>query len=145
MSALYGSLAIAVASTVVYHIAQKSLASGGSVFGSLAAAYGIAMLFSLAGLYFQTGRIEVGEVFSLRNWPVAVLGLAVFGIEVGVLLTYKSGANVNSLPMIVNGVVMACLVPLGALIYSEAVTVSSMLGLLLIGSGIWLILSSGHA
>lgn len=145
MLALYGSLAIAVASTVVYHIAQKSIAGGGSVFGSLASAYGVAMLFSLAGMYFQTGRIDIGEVASFRNWPVLVLGLAVFGIEVGVLLTYKAGANVNSLPLIVNGVVMACLIPLGAFLYSETLSLTSVLGLLLVASGVWLLCSSGHA
>lgn len=145
MLALYGSLAIAIASTVVYHIAQKSLAGGASVFGSLALAYCIAMIFSLIGLYFNTGRIDLGDVFSLRNWPVLLLGLAVFGIEIGVLLTYRAGANVNSLPIIVNGVVMACLVPLGALIYSESVSISSLFGIMLIGSGVWLICSSGHA
>ncbi len=145
MLALYGSIAIAVASTVIYHIAQKSIAGGGSVFGSLASAYGIAMVFSLVGLYFQTGRIELGEVVSFKNWPVLLLGLAVFGIEVGVLLTYKAGANVNSLPLIVNGVVMACLIPLGALLFSETLSMTSVFGIMLVGSGVWLLCSAGHA
>lgn len=145
MIALYGSIAVAVASTVIYHIAQKSIAGGGSIFGALASAYGIAMVISLVGLFFQTGRIDVGELISFRNWPVLLLGLAVFGIEVGVLLTYKAGANVNTLPIIVNGVVMACLVPLGALIYSENISSSSIFGILLIGSGVWLLCSTGHA
>ncbi|WP_027722240.1 EamA family transporter [Maridesulfovibrio zosterae] len=145
MYALYGSIAIAAGSSVIYHIAQKSLSSGGSVFGSLASAYGIAMLVSLAGMFFQTGRIDIGDIASLRNWPVLLLGLAVFGIEIGVLMTYKAGANVNSLPIIVNGVVMACLVPLGALIYSESISINSILGMALIGSGVWLLCSTGHA
>lgn len=145
MLALYGSLAIAVASTVIYHIAQKSIAGGGSIFGSLASAYGVAMVFSLIGLFFQSGRIEFGDIVSLKHWPVLLLGLAVFGIEIGVLLTYKAGANVNSLPIIVNGVVMACLIPLGALIYSETISITSLIGILLIGSGVWLLCSSGHA
>lgn len=145
MIALYGSIAIAVASTVIYHIAQKSIAGGGSIFGSLASAYGIAMLFSLAGMYFQTGRIDMGDVISFRNWPVLLLGLAVFGIEIGVLFTYKAGANVNTLPIIVNGVVMACLIPLGALIYSENISMSSIFGILLIGSGVWLLCVNGQA
>ncbi|CCO25073.1 hypothetical protein [Maridesulfovibrio hydrothermalis] len=144
MIALYGSIAIAVASTIIYHIAQKSIAGGGSIFGSLASAYGIAMVFSLAGMYFQTGRIEMGEIVNFKNWPVLLLGLAVFGIEIGVLLTYKAGANVNTLPIIVNGVVMACLIPLGALIYSENMSMSSIFGILLIGSGVWVLCSSGR-
>lgn len=145
MFTLYGSIAVVVASSVVYHLAQKSIAGGGSVFGSLALAYGIAMLICLAGMYFQTGKIEVLNIVSLKNWPVLLLGLAVFGIESGVLLTYKAGANVNTLPILVNGVVMACLIPLGALIYREHISISAVFGILLIGSGVWVLCSSGHA
>ncbi|NDV26404.1 hypothetical protein [Desulfovibrio sp. JC010] len=145
MFALYSSIAVVVASSVIYHLAQKSIAGTGSIFGSLAFAYAIAMIFSLAGMFFQTGRIDVLEVVSVKNWPVLLLGLAVFGIEIGVLLTYKAGANVNTLPILVNGVVMACLIPLGAVIYREHITMSSVFGIALIGSGVWVLCSSAHA
>jgi uncharacterized membrane protein len=145
MFALYGSIAVVVASSVIYHLAQKSIAGGGSFFGSLAFAYAIAMVFSLAGMYFQTGKIEMLDIVNFKNWPVLLLGLAVFGIEIGVLLTYKAGANVNTLPILVNGVVMACLIPLGALIYREHMSFTSILGILLIGSGVWVLCTSSHA
>ncbi|MFW5498207.1 MULTISPECIES: hypothetical protein [unclassified Maridesulfovibrio] len=145
MFALYGSIAVVVASSVIYHLAQKSIAGGGSFFGSLAFAYAIAMIFSLAGMYFQTGKIEMLDIVNFKNWPVLLLGLAVFGIEIGVLLTYKAGANVNTLPILVNGVVMACLTPLGALIYREHISLTSVFGILLIGSGVWVLCSSSHA
>lgn len=144
MFILYGSIAIIVASSVVYHLTQKSLSSGGSFFGILSVAYAIAMLVSLAGLYFQTGRIELGEVISLKNWPVAILGIAIVGIEIGVLMTYRAGANVSTLPLLVNGVVMACLVPVGIILFREHLSVSSVFGLLMIAGGVWL-LSSSHA
>ncbi|WP_419780145.1 hypothetical protein [Maridesulfovibrio sp.] len=144
MFALYGSIAVVVASSVIYHLAQKSISGSGSIFGSLAFAYAIAMVFSLAGMFLQTGKIEVTEIVNFRNWPVLLLGLAVFGIEIGVLLTYKAGANVNTLPILVNGVVMACLIPLGALIYREHISLGSVMGILLIGSGVWLLCNSSH-
>lgn len=145
MFAFYGSIAVVVASSVIYHLAQKSISGSGSIFGSLAFAYAIAMFFSLAGLFFQTGRIEMAQIVNFKNWPVLLLGLAVFGIEIGVLLTYKAGANVNTLPILVNGVVMACLIPLGALIYREHISLGSVMGILLIGSGVWLLCNSSHA
>ncbi|WP_320176035.1 hypothetical protein [Maridesulfovibrio sp.] len=145
MFAFYGSIAVVVASSVIYHLAQKSIAGGGSFFGSLAFAYALAMVFSLVGMYFQTGKIELFDVVSFKNWPVLLLGLAVFGIEIGVLLTYKAGANVNTLPILVNGVVMACLIPLGAVIYREHISLTSVLGILLIGSGVWVLCTSSHA
>jgi len=144
MFALYGSIAVVVASSVIYHLAQKSISGSGSIFGSLAFAYAIAMVFSLAGMFIQTGKIEVTEIVNFRNWPVLLLGLAVFGIEIGVLLTYKAGANVNTLPILVNGVVMACLIPLGALIYREHISLGSVMGILLIGSGVWMLCNSSH-
>ncbi|WP_419783888.1 hypothetical protein [Maridesulfovibrio sp.] len=144
MFALYGSIVVVVASSVIYHLAQKSISGSGSIFGSLAFAYAIAMVFSLAGMFLQTGKIEVTEIVNFRNWPVLLLGLAVFGIEIGVLLTYKAGANVNTLPILVNGVVMACLIPLGALIYREHISLGSVMGILLIGSGVWLLCNSSH-
>ncbi len=145
MIAVYGSIAIVVTSSVIYHLAQKSLSGGSSLFASLASAYGMAMLLSFVGMYFQTGRIDITEILSTRNWQVLLLGLAIFGIEVGVLLTYRAGASVSTLPIIVNGVVMACLIPLGVLFYREHVTINSVLGIMLIVSGIWVLSSSGHA
>ncbi|WP_031480237.1 hypothetical protein [Maridesulfovibrio frigidus] len=145
MLALYGSIAIIVASSVIYHLAQKSIAGGGSLFASLATAYGMAMLLSLAGMFFQTGRIDVAEILSTRNWQVLLLGLAIFGIEIGVLLTYRAGASVSTLPIIVNGVVMACLIPIGVLLYREQVSLTSLFGVLLVASGVWVLCSSGHA
>ncbi len=145
MLALYGSIAMIVASSVIYHLAQKSISGGGSLFASLASAYGMAMLFSLAGMFLQTGRIDVAEILSTRNWQVLLLGLAIFGIEIGVLLTYKAGASVSTLPIIVNGVVMACLIPLGVLFYREHVSLTSLLGVMLIASGVWVLCSTGHA
>ncbi|OEU64813.1 MAG: hypothetical protein BA863_09060 [Desulfovibrio sp. S3730MH75] len=145
MLAIYGSIGIIVASSIIYHLAQKSIAGGGSLFASLASAYGMAMLLSLAGMFFQTGRIDVSEILSTRNWQVLLLGLAIFGIEIGVLLTYRAGASISTLPIIVNGVVMACLIPIGVLLYREQVSLTSLVGVLLVASGVWVLCSSGHA
>ncbi|SMF04729.1 hypothetical protein [Desulfovibrio gilichinskyi] len=145
MLAVYGSIAIVVASSVTYHLAQKSISGGSSLFASLASAYAMAMLLSLVGMYFQTGRIDITEIFSTRNWQVLLLGLAIFGIEVGVLLTYRAGASISTLPIIVNGVVMACLIPLGMLLYREHLTINSVIGIILIASGMWVLCVSGHA
>lgn len=145
MFALYSSIAILVISSVVYHLTQKVLSSGGSFFGILSAAYAIAMLVSLLGLYFQTGRIEFGEIISFKNWPVVVLGLALVGIESGVLMTYHAGVNISTLPLLSNGLVMACLVPMGVLFFREHLTLHTVIGLLLIVSGIWFISTSHTA
>ncbi|MBI9111867.1 hypothetical protein [Maridesulfovibrio ferrireducens] len=145
MIALYGSIAVIVASTIIYHLAQKSIAGGGCLFASLASAYGVAMLFSLAGMYFQAGRIDIAEILSTRNWQVLLLGLALFGIEIGVLFTYRAGASVGTLPIMVNGGVTLCLIPLGILFYREHVSLSSLLGVILIASGMWVLCSSAHA
>lgn len=145
MLVLYGSIAVMVVSSVIYHLTQKSLSSGGSFFGILSAAYAVAMVVSLVGLYMQTGKIELGNIISLKNWPVAVLGMAIVGIEIGVLMTYHAGVSVSILPLLSNGIVMACLVPVGVIFFREHINMHSILGLLLIAGGVWFLSTSQTA
>jgi uncharacterized membrane protein len=142
MFVLYGSIAVWVASSVIYHLAQKTLSSENSFFGILAATYAVAMLISLAGLYLQTGKIELDGVISLKNWPIAVLGVAIVGIEIGVLMTYHAGASISILPLLSNGMVMACLVPIGVIFFREHINMYSIVGMLMIIGGVWVVSSS---
>lgn len=139
---LYGSLALVVASMVVYHLTQKSLSATASPFAVLTVAYGLAMILSLVGALAQPVRGGFAEMLSWRSWPVLLLALSLVGIEMGVLLTYRAGGKVSTLPLLLNGATMACLVPIGILFFREQLNWSTVAGAGMIIAGMWIMLAS---
>lgn len=121
---------------------QKSLSATASPFQALSVAYGLAMILSLVVSLAQPGKVGWSQLMALRNWPVVMLALSLVGIEMGVLLTYRAGGKVSTLPLVLNGATMACLVPIGLLFFKEQLSWATVTGALLIAAGMWLMLGT---
>lgn len=151
MTSIYIPFAITVLSMASYHIAQKLLSSSHSPFFMLAVAYAFAAVLCIgAALFAGSGTGESGntvplstkdivqQVFTLKNWPVLLLAIAVVGMEAGILFTYKYGASMGTLPLLTNGSLLIITVPVGFFFFREHVSLSTFAGGLFVLGGFWL-------
>ncbi|UCC44066.1 MAG: EamA family transporter [Candidatus Zixiibacteriota bacterium] len=134
------SPAIVVASSVLYHISQKSIPPGASSFASLTVAYLVAIGVSFLVLLFVPWQGGLGRIYSDFNWASVGLGFAVVGIEIGYLLLYRSGWSVGLGPVFCTAIMALILVPTGMLLYKEKLVLSNYIGIALSLAGVYLII-----
>lgn len=131
------SLLLVVVSSVVYHVAQKSIPASAPPVASLLVSYAVALVGTLA-LLAVFPMPPGGRSFRELNWASAVIGLAIVGVELGFLLAYRAGWNVSAGAAVSNAVVAALLVPIGLLGFHERLSPVNALGLLLCVVGVLL-------
>jgi len=139
VTSYFGALALVVASSVMYHLSQKSLSSRTGPFGLMAMVYALALVFCLAAMALSSERRAPGGPLRLENWPVLFLGLAVAGIEIGVFLAYKAGLRLGAAPILINGAVALCLLPLEAVLFKGGTSWTSLAGAGCILGGLYLL------
>ena len=133
------SLAIAIASTVLYHVAQKSTARTINPYFSLLVTYAVAMLLCLILLCSKPSDVQ-SVSWQQLNWASFASGLAVFGAELGYLLAYRTGWDIQRLSLIANVIVAIGLVPLGVVFFHEGLRPRTLLGIALCVSGLRVLL-----
>lgn len=133
------ALAITVLGTVLYHLAQKLTSRTVNPFLALAVTYLVALAACLAALAWY-GRDGVSRLaFSQLNWASAACGVAIFFVEVGVLLAYRSGWNIKTLGLAANTAVAVILVPVGITFFRERVDLRQGIGIVLCLGGLILL------
>jgi multidrug transporter EmrE-like cation transporter len=70
---------------------------------------------------------------------VAAVGLGALMIELGFLLTYRAAWPVSIASVMTNGMVAVLLVPVGALLFGEPITVVRLVGVVLCLLGVSLL------
>jgi drug/metabolite transporter (DMT)-like permease len=131
-------VAIVVLSSLVYHVAQKSIPAGAAPVTSLVVSYVVALLGTLALLPFFPVRGSLGRSLRELNWASVVIGICIVGVELGFLLAYRAGWRVNIGAAVSNAAVAALLVPVGLLLFHERLSGVNALGLLLCVAGLFL-------
>ncbi len=129
-------VAIVVLSTVLYHVAQKSIPSEAPPLASLLVTYAVAIAGTLALLPFFPVRVPLLRAFRQLNWSSAAIGVTIVGVELGFLLAYRAGWRVSVGAAVANAAVAALLVPLGMLLFGERLSATNALGLLLCVAGL---------
>lgn len=133
----YASLALAVLSVVGYHATMKRVPSTLNPFLPLAAAYLLAFLICLLGLWLWP---HGEKSWSALKPGVLAIALAVVGIELGFLLAYRAGVNVGSAALAVNVCSALVLIPLGLWLFKEHLTPAKLAGVALSLGGLALLL-----
>jgi hypothetical protein len=130
MNLYAGSIALTIAGNIAYHLLNKSVAPAAHPFASLVATYGVGFLTSLVVL---AATAPDGVVRGMRdlNWASYALGIVVVSLEVGFLLAYRAGWKVSVAAVYSNVAVGLLLLPIGALLYREALTASNAAGIVL--------------
>jgi drug/metabolite transporter (DMT)-like permease len=132
-------LALAVAGSLVYHAAAKSIPKSLDPAAALIGLYATALAGSV--VTFTLFRSAPASPQLARFWhpTVAMVGIGALLIELGFLLAYRGAWPVSTASVIANALVAAMLLPLGALAFGEAITVDHVLGVLLCLIGVSLL------
>jgi multidrug transporter EmrE-like cation transporter len=125
----YLSISVAVISTVLYHISQKSTPTAINPAVALLVTYGAA--FGLTLLLLVPFPIKGGLIAELHqlNWASFLLAVAVVGLEVGFLLVYRSGWNVGLAALLVNVAASLILVPVAVLVFRDKLNWVNLVGI----------------
>lgn len=136
MALYWSSIALAVLANVAYHIVQKKTPALANPALTLAVTYLVAAAVCFAAFLVLPGREGVLAGFRRLNWTSAALGIAIIGLELGFLLAYRAGGNVNTSAMVANIAVSVLLVPVGFLLFGEKLTPVNAVGILLCIAGL---------
>jgi drug/metabolite transporter (DMT)-like permease len=131
-------LLLVVCGSLMYHVAAKSVPKSIEPFGALIGVYGTALLASLAAYAIVRRGVMPGPA-NLWHPTVAAVGIGALLIELGFLLTYRAAWPVSTASVMINGAVAVLLLPIGALFFREAITLSRAAGVALCLIGLWLL------
>ena len=131
------ALLLAVAGSVLYHLAIKQVPQAVNPFFSLAVSYGLAMLMCLAGMWWLPDG-ERGA--AALNWSCLGVALGILGIELGFLMAYRAGWNLGYAALSSNVLSTALLLPLGWWLFREQPSLGRLGGLGLSLAGLWMML-----
>jgi drug/metabolite transporter (DMT)-like permease len=131
-------LFLAAGGGVLYHVAAKSIPRELSPGLVLIVAYATALAMSV-GAWAWMPAAPGGTMSRLAHPAVLGLGVGAAMIELGYVLTYRTGWPVSVVSVMINGVVAAVLVPVGLLLFSERPSLTRFAGMALCLAGVWLL------
>ena len=135
------SLLLVVVSSVVYHVAQKSIPASAPPVASLLVSYAVALVGTIALLAVFPMPSGAGRAFRSLNWASAVIGLAIVGVELGFLLAYRSGWRISIGSAAANAAVALVLIPTGLVFFGERLSAANTAGLILCLIGLVLVVA----
>jgi drug/metabolite transporter (DMT)-like permease len=133
------SVVLIVASNVLYHVSQKSIPAGAHPLLSVAVTYAAALLVTLLLWPFSPGGAPKLSGISRLNWATLGVAVSAVGIEIGFLLAYRAGWNINIGSLFVSVTVALLLIPTGALLFGEHLSAAKVLGIVLCLAGLALV------
>lgn len=128
-----------VASNTLYQICAKGVPAEIHPLASVSVTYVVGAVLSIA-LYFMLGKSpNLAHEYTHVNWAPLVLGIAIVGLELGNIYSYKAGWTISTLSIVQGGILAVVLVFVGALVYHEQITVTKLLGIACSLMGLYLI------
>ncbi len=138
-NALIIALIIAITGQVLYHVSQKSVASGVNPVISLLVFYLVAALLTLPLLLIYPLTDPINVELSKLNWAVFAVAGSIVLIEIGFLLAYRAGGDLSSTFVLTAAIVTTCTMLIGVAFLNEVINATKLIGVLLCLSGIALI------
>ena len=132
MGGRLSSLALAVISVSVYHLAQRAMPDSVRPAPLFTLVYGVG--FVALALAAATGGPlgGLGEISSVAtHWAPWLLAASVIGIELGVYAMYRNGWELTTGNITTQAIVAAILVLLGLTFFGESLTPTRTVGLVL--------------
>ena len=133
------AMALTILGYFTYHIFQKSVAASVHPVVAIIMAYGTGLIFGLVLLLFLKNPLEALGTAKHANWAVYGIGLAVFTMEIGFLLSYRSGWHMSIGVTVCNTIVTLLLIPVGIFFFREHLSVLNTLGIFLCIGGLTLL------
>ena len=134
----YLPFVVIVTANTFYHICAKSLPEGMSPYAALAITYAVGAIVCVVALLLTGGGQSSFAELAKTNWAPIVLGVCVVGLELGSILMYQAGWQVNTGFMISSTLCSAALIVVGMLAFGEPITPTKVLGVVicLVGLGV---------
>ena len=136
---LAGPLLLVVGGSLLYHVAAKSVPKALEPFGALIGVYATALAACIVAYAIVRRGAMPSQISALWHPTVAAVGIGALMIELGFLLTYRAAWPVSIASVMSNGLVAVLLLPIGALIFGEAITMIRIAGVILCLAGVWLL------
>jgi drug/metabolite transporter (DMT)-like permease len=132
-------LSLAIASTVAYHLVLKLTPAGANPLLSLMVTYGAVTVLFGAVLALAPGEFAWREEVRHVNWTAFALAVAIIGLDLGFILLYRSGFEVSLGALVTQTAAAMLLVGIGALVFSERLSMANGFGIVLCLVGLWLV------
>jgi drug/metabolite transporter (DMT)-like permease len=131
---------LVVIGMMIYQVSQKTTDQNANPFVVVIMAYAIGILACIGG-YFVIPKQDAASLPMVKTaiWSALGIGLGAAGIEIGFMLAYRSGWNVNILPLSVTVGGAILLVPVGILAFRETLSIEKVIGIMLCIGGLVLI------
>jgi drug/metabolite transporter (DMT)-like permease len=120
-------------------LSQKSVPGGLHPLLSLTVTYLSALVVTLLLWPVYPGGGPRLDSLSRVNWASVAVGVAIVGIEIGVLLAYRAGLKISLGATLINVAVAVVLIPVGIAFFREGLTPANVVGLVLCVAGLWLL------
>lgn len=134
------SAGLVIASNVLYHVSQKSIPAGVHPLLSVAVTYAAALALTLLLWPLYPGGAPNLAGFAKLNWATLGVAVSAVGIEIGFLLAYRAGWNINVGSLTVSVAVALLLIPTGALLFKEHLSAANAVGIVLCLAGLALVM-----
>lgn len=132
-------LAIAIVSTVAYHVVLKLTPPAASPFLSLAVSYATGSLVFLLLYAYMPGATSLQAGLQGLNWTAFALAAAVVLLDLGFLQLYRSGFDISLGQLITQSAGALILLAVGVAYFRERLTATNVAGIALCVVGLWLI------
>jgi len=133
------SIALIVASNILYNVCQKSTPQKANPFSALFLTYLVAGILTVIAFYLGKPEKTFIQSFKGLNWTSPVLGIAIVGLEFGYIMAYRAGWNISVGSLVANILLALALIPVGILFYQEGFGFNKILGAILCIAGLILI------
>ncbi len=132
-------LAIAIVSTVGYHLVLKVTPSAVNPFLSLAVSYAFVTAAFVAIYAALPGSTSLRESVQVLNWTAIGLAVAIVFLDLGFLMLYRSGYHVSLGQLVTQSAAALLLLLLGVAFFRDKLSLANVAGILLCVVGLWLI------
>lgn len=132
-------LAVAIGSTVAYHLVLKVTPDAANPFLSLAATYVVGAALFLAVYAATPHAAPLRESLQQLSWTAPALAAAVVLLDLGFLMLYRSGFEVSLGQLVTQSVAALLLLLLGVALFREKLSLVNVGGILLCVVGLWLV------
>jgi multidrug transporter EmrE-like cation transporter len=137
--AAFAPLLLAIGGSLIYHASAKSIPKAIDPAAALIGLYATALGGSIVTYLMLKSEPVTMRIGAFWQPTIAGVGLGALLIELGFLLAYRGAWPVSTASVIANAMVAVLLLPLGALVFGEPITLVRALGVALCLAGVTLL------
>jgi drug/metabolite transporter (DMT)-like permease len=136
---VYLPILLMILGTTFYHVAQKSVPTNVNPMFSLTMNYITALVGTMLLIPLYPPRTSGPWSLKGVNWASCAVGISIVGVELAVLLAYRTGWRISILSVIGNTASALLLVGIGLIFFQEHLSPRNLAGVVLCLVGLALV------